>query len=351
MKKIMTTCLNPFTRLEITLNGSCYFCCTSYVKNEEPIGNIFNQSVEEIWYGEKATEFRKSVLDDSYSKCNLNVCPLEFEKNSFENEDYLNPPYPKFVGLNYVKACNVRCVICRDDLFYESKENTEYYNQFKDKIVKLCSKAQKVFINGCGELFVSKHLRDVCREIVEINPDVKFNILTNGLLFDENHIKDFCFYSKNGHIVSVSIHAAKKKTYEKIMRGGNWEVLQKNLSYISSLKKDNIVSSIYFNFVTHSLNYKEMPKFVKMARKFGAEPAFWRFRKWENASEMNKSGEYEKYTVWEKDNKDYKKFLKVMKKLQKMKTKIYFRDPLFQKLYNQKHDTWLDKVKKVFKFN
>ena len=89
----MTTCLNPFTRLEITLNGSCYFCCPSYVKNEEPIGNIFNQSVEEIWYGEKATEFRKSVLDDSYSKCNLNVCPLEFEKNSFENEDYLNPHY------------------------------------------------------------------------------------------------------------------------------------------------------------------------------------------------------------------------------------------------------------------
>ena len=183
-------CKNPYTHLEIQGNGNCYFCCPSFIKNEVPIGNIFEQSFEEVWYGEKATEFRKSVLDGSYSKCDLTLCPFDAE-GFFFYEDYLYPPYPKFVALNY----------------------------------------------------------------------------------------------------------------------------------------------------------KEMPRFVKMAQKFGATPVFWRFRKWDNASEMNRN--YEKYTVWEKDHKDYKKFLKVMKKLQKIDVKICFHDPLFQKLYDQKRDTWLDKLKNI----
>ena len=350
-EKIKKCCINPYTHLEILEHGYCYFCCPSYVKNFISVGNIFEQTFEEIWYGKQATEFRKSILDGSYSKCDLKICPLEFE-TLFTDENYLNPPYPEFVGLSYVKACNCRCITCRDNLYYESKENTEYYNQFKDRIVQLCSKAKQVYINGGGELFVSKHLRDVCREIVEVNPYVEFLLISNGLLFNEEHIKDFGIQN-NLFDVQISIHAAKKKTYEKIMRGGNWDVLQKNLSYISRLKKQRKIIKLSFNFVVHSLNYKEMPKFVKMAQKFGAVPSFWRFRQWKSdtfcASEMNKSGEYEKYTVWEKDHKDYKNFLKVMKKLKRMKTKIKFLDPLFQKLYNQKNDTWLDKVKNCWR--
>ncbi len=342
-------CINPYTHLEIQLDGSCYFCCSFYVKDLISIGNIFEQSFEDIYYGEKAKEFRKSILDGSYSKCDLKICPLN-AKDVFSDEDYLNPPYPEYVGLNYIKACNCRCITCRDNLYYESKENTEYYNQFKDKIVKICSKAKLIFLNGGGEVFVSKHLRDVCHEIIKVNPLVKFAVISNGLLFNDIHVKDFGIQD-NLQELQISIHAAKRKTYEKIVRGGNWEVLQKNLSYISNLKKEGKITKLEFNFVTHSLNYKEMPKFVKMAQKFGATPVFWRFRKWSGeywcASEMNKSGEYEKYTVWEKDHKDYKNFLKVMKKLQKMKTKIKFLDPLFQKLYNQKNDTWLDKLKNI----
>ena len=336
-------CKNPYTHLEIQGNGNCYFCCPSFIKNEISIGNIFEQSFEEVWYGEKATEFRKSVLDGSYSKCDLTLCPFDAE-GFFFYEDYLYPPYPKFVALNYVGCCNVRCITCRDNLYCETKDKTEYYNQFKDRIVQLCSRAKYVYLNGSGSLFVSNHLKGVCHEILKVNPYVRFILCSNGLLFNEAHVRDFNLLNNLYH-VQISIHAAKKKVYEKIVRGGKWEVLQKNLSYISNLKKEGKITKLEFNFVTHSLNYKEMPRFVKMAQKFGATPVFWRFRKWNNASEMNRN--YEKYTVWEKDHKDYKKFLKVMKKLQKIDVKICFHDPLFQKLYDQKYDTWLDKLKNI----
>ena len=342
-------CINPYTNLEIVESGKCYFCVASFVK--EPIGNIFEQDFDDIWYGEKAIEFRKSVLNGSYSKCDLKMCPMdENQEKAFLEDDYLKPPYPKLVLLDYVRACNVRCMICRDNVLFETKEDTEYYNQFKDKIVNICSKADIVFLNGGGELFVSKHLREVCHEIVDKNFRIKFFVCSNGLLFDENHVRDFNIVNNLGD-VQISIHAASKKTYEKIVRGGNWDVLQKNLKYISELKKRKKIKCLYFNFVVHSLNYKEMPKFVKMAKKFGAIPSFWRFRSWKDdlvCENRSNNSNYEKYTVWEKDHKDYKKFLKVLKKLKGMNTEIRFWDSLFQKLYDEEK-TGLRKLINFFK--
>ena len=228
-----------------------------------------------------------------------------------------------------------------------TKKTKPIINAIKSKR-GICKKAKFVMLNCGGELFVSKHLKKLVNEIIKVNPDVKFLLITNGLLASEKTLKDFNLYDKIATL-SLSIHAASKKTYEKIVRGGKWDVLQKNLKYISKLKKEGKIKTLEYNFVVHSLNFKEMPKFVKMAKKFGATPTFWRFRKWSNehfcASKMNKTGEYEKYSVWEKDHKDYRKFLKVMKKLKRMNVKILFYDPLFQKLYNQQKDTWFDKIK------
>lgn len=346
---IKKCCSFPYSYLEIQLEGDCFFCCPSYVKDYISIGNIFEQDFDDIWYGEKAIEFRKSILDGSYSKCNLKICPeKKNQERDFLEEDYLNPPYPENVVLSYLSACNVRCVTCRDHLFFESKENTEYFNRFIDNITKVCKRCKNVKLNGAGEIFVSKHLKKLINEIIKVNPDVKFNLLSNGLLFDEAHLKEFNLLNRVGSVY-ISIHAASKKTYEKIVRGGKWDVLQKNLAYISKMKKEGKIDYVSCNFVVHSLNYKEMPKFVKMAKKFGIIPSFWRFRKWGDGTEMSRN--YEKYTVWEKDHKDYKKFLKVFKKLKGMDTEIGWIDPLFQSLYNKARKTWFDKVIKKFKFN
>ena len=343
----MKNCSNPFSKIEINDGGKCVFCCPSFLVDNYSIGNIFEQDFDDIWYGEKAIEFRKSILDKTYKYCKLNLCPSLKDEN-FSYDDYLRPPYPEHVVLSYLRACNVRCLTCRDDLLYESKENTEYFNRFIDNITKVCKRCKSVYLNGAGELFVSKHLKKLVNEIVKVNPDVKFNLASNGLLFDEVHLKEFNLLNRVSSVY-ISIHAATKKTYKKIVRGGNWDVLQKNLAYISKMKKEGKLDYVSCNFVVHSLNYKEMPKFVKMVESFGIIPTFWRFRNWGPISDMNEN--YEKYTVWEKDHKDYKKFLKVFKKLKGMDTEIIWLDPLFQSLYNKARKTWLDKVIKKFKFN
>ena len=333
-----TCCKAPFVKFSIELSGDCWFCCSGSQK--ECIGNIFESTFEEIWYGEKAVEFRKSVIKETYEGCDFSLCRKFFEDDILPD---LYPPYPEVIQFCHVKACNVRCVMCRDDFIYESKENTEYFNKFMDRFIDICKNAKTIYMNGGGEFFVSSHLKLLVTKILEIKPDVKFILHSNGLLFDEEHCRDFAVLGKMLGVF-VSVHAASKKVYDKIVRGSNFDRVIKNLKWISSLVKKGEIPYFNMMFVVSSLNYREMVKFVKLANKLGATANFWRFRNW-NTSQMCK--EYDKYTVWKEDHKEYKKFLKVLRKLKGYKG-FYFDDPVLQKLYDSQPESFWVKFKKRF---
>ena len=335
-------CFLSYVRLQIENFGDCYFCCPSIEKFK--VGNIFTDSVEEIWYGKRATEFRKSIIDGSYKYCDLQICS---EKNSYEvsEKDFLHPPYPEYVDLSYLKLCNLRCVTCRDELLMDE---TFYknYDLVISKILQLCKNAKIVLLNGLGELFVSQHYKNLCNLIVKNYPNIKFKILTNGILCDEKHLKDFGIIN-NLDSVFVSVHAAKKKTYESIVRGAKFEILNKNLKYLSSLKTENKIKNFCMSFVVHSLNYKEMPAFVKMAEKYNAVAKFWRFRYWGDFSQMNKN--YSEYTCWEKDHKNFKSFIKVLYKMKKLKG-YAFDDAMLYKLQSEAKEPLFSRLINFFKF-
>ena len=333
-----TCCKAPFVKFSIELSGDCWFCCPGLQK--ECIGNIFESTFEEIWYGEKAVEFRKSVIKETYEGCDFSLCLNIFEYNSFPD---LYPDYPEIVSLNYIKACNVRCVMCRDDFIYESKENTEYFNKFIDRFLSICKNVKFIYLNGGGEVFVSNHLKLLVNKILEQKPEVKFILHSNGLLFDEEHCRDFGFLGRMP-VVYVSVHAASKKVYDKIVRGSNFDRVIKNLKWISSLVKKGEINTFGIMFVVHSLNYKEMVKFVKLANKLGASANFWCFRNWET-SQMCK--EYDKYAVWKEDHNEHKKFLKILGQL-KAYNNFYLNDSILQKLYASQSESFWVKFKKRF---
>jgi len=53
-------CLRPFTEIMLDENGLIYTCCPEFVKYFY-IGNILENSFEDIWFGEKAAAFRKNA--------------------------------------------------------------------------------------------------------------------------------------------------------------------------------------------------------------------------------------------------------------------------------------------------
>jgi len=57
MKRI---CYAPFTNLHFQMNGDVSACSFNY---DYTIGNIHHQTIKEIWFGDKANEFRSTLAN------------------------------------------------------------------------------------------------------------------------------------------------------------------------------------------------------------------------------------------------------------------------------------------------
>ena len=99
--------------------------------------------------------------------------------------------------------------------------------------------------------------------------------LTNGMLFNERKWNEIRKFTDAKIMMTVSIDAATKESYESIRRGGNFDVLQKNMEYAAQLRKKGDLSYLRFNFVVQKMNYKEMPQFVKWGMDLGIDEVFF----------------------------------------------------------------------------
>jgi hypothetical protein len=118
-------CSKPFETLSVRDDGSCWMCCTSWLPYS--IGNLNEQSFEDIWHGEVATIIRESILDGSFRYCNHTVCgdisdnrlpdiegtpkAAEFPTHiMFENDASCNLTCPN----GYYGSPDYKCLNCKD---------------------------------------------------------------------------------------------------------------------------------------------------------------------------------------------------------------------------------------------
>lgn len=301
-------CMAPFTEVEIDEEGNINCCCMQYT-NSYFFGNIFEQSFDEVWNGEKAKAFRQDVTDGKYTFCKREICNFGRIKPSYEKPD-INAPYPKYVTIAYDRTCNLKCITCRDHIIRNPKLSAEELNKNIEKYyLPICKNADELVLNSIGECLISRHSRTLIKKMAETYPNLKFNIMTNGVVCNELVLKNLGLTGKLS-TVQVSIHAATKETYNKIARTGNFDCVMKNLIWLSNeLRKGNIYCVI-MNFVVHSENYKEMAQFVELAKELDILVSFWEFQKWSDTTEMFRN--YEKYAVFDRKHPQFRDLLKVL---------------------------------------
>lgn len=317
-KKILgrdLTCIVPFEHLDFSCDGSVFPCCPALI-DKYSFGNIFkDKSVDKIWNGEKAQEFRRSILDGSFKYCHLDSClDLSNFKDDIRfytdlSDKTLISDLPKEIYFHIDSACNVRCITCRDEKIFMQEEVKKYEEITDSVIVPFAKNARTVYFNGAGEVFASKLCKNLIQKLSEAYPDLRFNLITNGILATKENIE---LYGLKNKIISieVSIHATTKETYDKIVRGGDFDAVMKNLETLSEIKENGGIQYLWLNFVVTSYNYKEMIDFQKLADKLGAYTRFWEYRKWGNAELDN---HYDEVAIFEPTHPDYDKYLEVVK--------------------------------------
>jgi wyosine [tRNA(Phe)-imidazoG37] synthetase (radical SAM superfamily) len=228
---------------------------------------------------------------------------------TFSNPDGTASLYPEYVKFCHDKTCNLHCITCRDDVIGNTAEKTEALDALiETHFLPLLKDAKTVALNGDGELFASKHCRRLVKEIAERYPHIKFAICSNGVMCDEKNCAELGILDR---IVSVqiSVNAAIKETYDKIMLGGSFDRVRRNIEWLSGLKKEGKIDFLRLVFVVSSINYREMKPFMEWAIELDAIVDFWEYRPWGNAM----AKDYALYAVFNPKHKEYRKLARILK--------------------------------------
>lgn len=294
-------CTFPFDSAQVSMQGDVFVCCPPWC-NSYSFGNIYEQSFDEIWNGERAKEFRRQFINGNYNICNLDLCVKDCSHKITPMEVV---PKPKTFIFCYDSTCNVKCIFCRS---CHQKQDLSYFNENMDMIISsMLENAENVVLSGVGEALFSPHSRKLIKRISEMFPKVRFSLISNGVLCDKKNLEELGIIDKLISI-TVSLHATKKKTYDKLVVNGDFNRVMENLNFLSEMKKSGKLDRFILNFVVNSYNYKEMVPYIKMAQKIGATVGFLELLKLETNEKV-----YEKINIFDEKHPKYNDFVKVLR--------------------------------------
>jgi MoaA/NifB/PqqE/SkfB family radical SAM enzyme len=312
-------CSKPFETLSVRDDGSCWMCCTSWLPYS--IGNLNEQSFEDIWHGEVATIIRGSILDGSFRYCNHTVCG-DISEDRLEN--LIDTPnkiteFPSHIMFENDPSCNLSCPSCRTEKIYDYQGpdyerklalhnkliNTIFTKPHNEKIV--------LDISGSGDPFGSKIFRDF---LVNFDPTPWPNLIldlqTNGVMLTPAYWCRISKWHSKIRAIRISFDAACEETYDVVRRGGEWSTLLKNCDYINSEIANNPNVRVLTQFVVQDLNYREMTDYANLILTRYSNFCYVEFQlviDWGNWS----LDIYDQRTIWKTKHPEYTTFREVLK--------------------------------------
>jgi pyruvate-formate lyase-activating enzyme len=297
-------CLKPFKAIETSDRGLAHVCCPDWLPT--PIGDL-NSDLLKQWSGPVAKKIRASVVDGSYTYCSRVYCSditnrtlphrdseeVRTTLAAFAASPDRTPP-PEHIGLSHDRSCNLSCPSCRLAPIVATKaEQAKLDTLFDRTVLPALRVAQRVYVTGSGDPFGSNHFRRTIKRLDKNEfPHLKFDLHTNGQLFDERAWNDLGLGGRVGY-VQISIDAAAPDTYAIVRRGGTFARLRKNLAFVRSLRQAGEIGRLEFSMVVQARNFREMPAFVRLGEEFAADVvAFQMIRNWGTFSEAEFEAEF-----------------------------------------------------------
>lgn len=278
-------CLSPFVQIDIDSTGSVGLCGCS-IWQPTRIGNIFENTLEDLLSGETAKKIRESIINGTYVYCHPDRCGI-LRSNSLNDYETLPPAVrwavedssrfslPHHIVLSLDTTCNLSCPSCRHQIHKNDYETKEKQQKLSNIVAKnLFSTPTKdrieLTLDVGGDLFSSPFLLDFLNNIPSKDfPNLKLDLVSNGLLCPErwhrmgdmqNHVKK----------ITISMDAAQAETYEQLRRGGRWPQILESMEWLKNKKLEN---GMIFNarMVVQRANYQEMHSFYKLTKGFNCD--------------------------------------------------------------------------------
>lgn len=308
---IRKRCPRPFDTVLIDKKGSCYACeCQSWLP--QSIGNLQVMDLQQIIEQSKARKaLQESIEKGTYQYCNNQQCSWLVGKDFRYFEDGVPDNKITQLRLAIDDSCNLRCPSCRTQMiFHKQGAKFQLGIRLADRINNWLLEQKhdvKVHIGSDGDPFASH----VYRHFMEQTPrrdNIKYSILTNGLMFKE-------FHREVPHIIGrlqdlgVSMDGATRNTYERLRLGGRWDKIIEGLECMAEQRQRHGFGFI-LHFVIQKDNYHEMMDMVDLAERYNADKVWLnRIQDWGTMQD------FDRQVIW--DLPDYKTQLaKVIERIQ-----------------------------------
>lgn len=318
-------CKTVLNHLEFLVDGMAINCCPSLIS--QGLGNALDKSRDELWHSIIHKIVALSTENRTFSFCDKHMCPLFVAKNKTEivsdfdnrnDEEYGEiSKFPETLALSYDSSCNLACITCRKEVHFAKGKELEMVKKIEDKVIEeYLPDCNFLILAGNGEVFASPSYQKIY-EAKECNPQY-IRLLSNGILFTPANWERLKKANNAKIMLTVSVDAASKETYQYIRRG-NFDVLKQNMEFASELRRKGELSYFRMNFVVQKENYKEMIDFVQWGQKLGIDEIF--FTKILNWGTYTPE-EFEQVSMMEKDGVTPKPELKEILEHPVMKSDI-----------------------------
>jgi radical SAM protein with 4Fe4S-binding SPASM domain len=269
-----TFCVNPWLHMNIQADGAAYHCCLSPL--DKPIGNVKDNTLEELWNSPKMKEIRKDMIDGKrHSGCTKCYhiedtgmkSPRDSNNSNFADsiptildetdlETGHNDKFQiKYWDIRWSNICNFKCRMC--GVFSSSKwaDDDEalhgivtkepggiisFKKEAKSDIMEYVDKfimdVEEIYFAGGEPLIMEEHYEILEKLIAAGRTDVRLRYNTNfsHLKFKKWDLmglwKPFRDDPKGSVKLAASLDAVGKLA-EIARNGTKWNQVEKNLKY------------------------------------------------------------------------------------------------------------------------
>ncbi|HZX48046.1 MAG TPA: radical SAM protein [Nitrospirota bacterium] len=205
------------------------------------------------------------------------------EKSEDVIEGFFN--HPRILQIETIAACNAKCIMCPTPGIKRERRIMDdwLFKKIIDDCIELKPRMIWPFLNG--EPFLDPKIFSRIEYIEKTLPGQQLGIFTNASLLNEDKIRRLFDYH-NIKWLHISINAASKETYERIM-SLNYKRLLQNMEFILKYNKNTFIE---VSFVVIDENKHEIEKFNKLWKDSVGNVEFRGLGNWAGKLDINIEG-------------------------------------------------------------
>ncbi len=274
-------CMAPFKSLYFGHFGKVSVCCynRSYI-----VGTYPDQSIKEIWFGEKLDVLRDFIKHNDLSLgckgCYHHLKAGNFDAAKPHGFDFLKKNknrFPSSMEFELSNTCNLECIMCNGDFSSSIRKNREkkppipssYDQSFVQQLKEFIPYLEQASFYG-GEPFLVDIYYDIWEQMANLNPDINIMVQTNATILNQK-VKRLLERTK--FTVNVSIDSLQKENYEYIRKNARFEKVMENIKYFREYCQRK-GTNFFISACAMPQNWQEFPDFIRFCNQINTQVYF-----------------------------------------------------------------------------